>query len=99
MLCNYSHGVELFQLERKNKSLWPIEAKDLWNNEYEPTNSKHVHNDHQTKGHCGVNEKLTIHRCSVDESGTKLQQIYTATPFIMTKTYNIELKVHRKSSK
>ena len=36
MLCNYSHGVEHFQLERKNKSLWPIEAKDLWNNEYEP---------------------------------------------------------------
>ena len=34
MLCNYSHGVEHFQLERKNKSLWPIEAKDLWNNEY-----------------------------------------------------------------
>ena len=54
MLCNYSHGVELFQLERKNKSLWPIEAKDLWNNEYEPTNSKHVHNDHQTKGRYGI---------------------------------------------
>ena len=53
MLCNYSHGVEHFQLERKNKSLWPIEAKDLWNNEYEPTNSKHVHNDHQAKGRYG----------------------------------------------
>ena len=36
-----------------------------------------------------------VDRCSVDESGTKMQQIYTATTFSITKTYNIELKVHR----
>ena len=36
-----------------------------------------------------------VERCSVDESGTKMLQIYTATTFNITKTYNIELKVHR----
>ena len=36
-----------------------------------------------------------VDRCSADESGTKMQQIYTATTFSITKTYNIELKVHR----
>ena len=35
-----------------------------------------------------------IDRCSADESGTELQQIYAAIPFSKTKTYNIELKVH-----
>ena len=45
--------------------------------------------------HCGMNENLMVDRCSVDESGTKMQQIYTATTFSITKTYNIELKVHR----
>ena len=39
--------------------------------------------------------ELMVDRCSVDESGTKMQQIYTATTFSITKTYNIELKVHR----
>ena len=43
--------------------------------------------------------KINIDRCSADESGTKMQQIYAATTFTTTKTYNIELKVHRKSSK
>ena len=40
-----------------------------------------------------------VERCSVDESGTKMQQIYAATTFTTTKTYNIELKVHRISPK
>ena len=45
--------------------------------------------------HCGMTKNLTLRRCSVDESGTKMQQIYAATTFTTTKTYNIELKVHR----
>ena len=39
--------------------------------------------------------KINPERCSGDEGGTKMQQIYTATTFSITKTYNIELKVHR----
>ena len=38
--------------------------------------------------------KIDIGRCSADESGTKMQQIYAATNFSKAKRYNIELKVH-----